>query len=197
MRVPHLSRLALALRSQVGRDSLLGGRCDSHSLVHRCSVLLLSGFGMRRPGRDRAPRAEASGQATSRDPWAVRSSHRGPADSTSPLPNLVSRSAASLNLPRFSPSREVAAVAQPIDSPRELLPRLALRMIEAAETLAISLESFERNRQRSIRLLPFAELERWLHEHVDGRRRAVSEASTSDCSRTEPAPTGFGVRPPR
>jgi hypothetical protein len=56
------------------------------------------------------------------------------------------------------------------------IPRLALAREEAAASLGMSLDSFERHVQPTLRLVrlgrmrlvPVAELERWLAEHASG-----------------------------
>ena len=55
------------------------------------------------------------------------------------------------------------------------VPRIALKRTEAAESLGMSLDSFERYvqsdvriiRRGSLRLVPVAELERWTQENAD------------------------------
>jgi hypothetical protein len=66
--------------------------------------------------------------------------------------------------------------------PRRAVPRLALNQSEAAESLGMSVDHFERHVKAelpviysgSLRLYPLAELQRWLVEHTlyGGRRVA-------------------------
>jgi excisionase family DNA binding protein len=65
--------------------------------------------------------------------------------------------------------------AQPVDA-NGTLPRLALTRSEAARSLGMSLDSFERHvqtqirlvRRGKLRLVPVAELERWLEANAAG-----------------------------
>jgi hypothetical protein len=63
---------------------------------------------------------------------------------------------------------------EPADLETRRVPRLALRRAEAAEALGMSVESFERHvqpelrivRRGRMRLIPVAELERWLDQNA-------------------------------
>lgn len=56
------------------------------------------------------------------------------------------------------------------------VPRVALSRMEAAQSLGMSLDSFERHvqpelkliRRGKLRLIPFVELERWANENAEG-----------------------------
>lgn len=72
----------------------------------------------------------------------------------------------------------MSAVPEPVADPRRVLapiPRLALKREEAAESLGMSLRSFEEHVQPTLRLVrlgrmrlvPIAELERWLADNAE------------------------------
>lgn len=105
--------------------------------------------------------------------WEVKSSHLGLSDPRLPYPaGAGSRSAQATGYP-------AVPTAGPADSTatngRRYIPRLALTRAEAADAIGMSVDSFDRYVQPHIRLIrkgklrvvPVAELERWLVNNAE------------------------------